>query len=327
MKYVFATATLIAAGSVVLWAQDSAPDPFKNAKAIPTTNVRIEIRDKLEVSVNVIGKLTQVAELGQAIRKGEVVVKLDDNRVQREYDRAKAAADEDVLIRFAEIKRDTAELDWKDKVTANQDSGRDLFTESEIRRAKLDYDQGVAEVQKAQHDQNLAKLDAAVKEAELEHYRVASAIDGIVTEVMHPVGEVVNQGEPILAIKNTEILRAILDVDQKYAFRFKVGDKVYLRTTQGISSGLGVGGGSRKSILGDGLRSSSGNSDQSTGSATRRNPSSGVIFEGEVILIAPELNGSDRRLVVTVDIKNKTDSSGRDLLKDGQSAEAVIIGE
>ena len=178
---------------------------------------------------------------------GDVVVRLDDKRVRREYERAKAAAEEDVLIKFAEIKRDTAELDWQDKVKANKDAGRDLFTESEIRRAKLDYDQGVAEVKKAQHDQNLAKLDAAVKEAELEHYEVTTAIDGIVTAVEHPVGEVVNQGEPILTITNVATLRAILDVDQKYGYRFNVGDKVYVRTSRGISSGAAR----RSSILGD----------------------------------------------------------------------------
>ena len=50
-------------------------------------------------------------------------------------------------------------------------------------------------------------------------------------------------------------------------------------------------------------------------------------FEGEVILVAPQLDGSDRRLIVTVDVANKADSSGRYLLKDGQAVEAVIIGE
>jgi hypothetical protein len=117
-----------------------------------------------------------------------------------------------------------------------------------------------------------------------------------------------------------------MDVDQKYEYRFKVGDKVYVRIRDGISRAASGRTGQRSPL--PFTISKEAEEDQSSNVVESDSGSAkGMIFQGEIILISPELEGADRALVVTADIQNRTDSDGRYLLKDGQSVYAVIIGE
>lgn len=321
--------SLMCAPSVL--AQDTRQ--WDSAQAIPASQTRIEIRDKLEISVDVPGTLVEVARVGDIISKGDIVVRLNDAVVKAQYEEAKAKAESDVLIEFARVKRDVAAVELEEKLEANKNavassfSRKSVYTETEIRRAELEVKQGDAEIAKAEHDKQLAELGAKTKAVELQQYQVTSEIDGVVTDVVHPAGEAVRQGDPILTIINIDTVKAVLEVDESYKRQFKVGDTVLVRIRRDAPGSRSPS--SRRSPIFSSDESTSVSPAESAGpaAAVTDDETQDRIFEGSVVLISPKLASNERRLEVTAHIQNPTDPEGRHLLRDGQIVEAVILGQ
>lgn len=279
--------------------------------AIRPEKASIKLRDKLELKGQVSGTLTYVAKLGQQVKKEEVVVRLDDDIVQRQLAEAEEKAKQTTLIEFAEIKRDTAEIELKEKQALN-DKREGAFTEPEMRRLELDYKQGVAEVTKAKDDQFLAKLAVETKKAEIKQFIRKSEFSGVVTERHLPEGDSVGPGDPILTITNLDVVRAELTVNTSFEKNFKVGDTVLIRRSR-RNPGTTVS----KAFV----------SKPATSPVSPGLSSNEIICTGTILVIAPELDTSElRQLTVIADITNHIDGDGRYLLREGQQVEARILG-
>ncbi len=340
MRILFTTVMLMA---TPLAAQEA--DPWKGPRAIPTEKPRIEIRDKLEISVDIPGTLKEVARVGDLVRRGDTVVRLNDavvhgelKVIEAQYNEAKTNAESDVLIDFARVKHATAQVELQVRIEANQKVSKlgraPVFTATEINRAELDVKQGDAEIKKAMHDKKVASLAADTKTVEMEakqielrQYSVASEIDGIVTEVVHPAGESVRQGDPILTIINIDVVKAILQVDETYKSRFKVGDPVLVRFNLDTSLDRRAAVSDPNSFFTDGAEAQDASSQPKPTLTSSKADDAVVTFEGAVVLISPMLVGTERHLEVTAHIHNQMDEQGRPLLRDGQQVQAVILGD
>ncbi|MEZ6061238.1 MAG: HlyD family efflux transporter periplasmic adaptor subunit [Planctomycetaceae bacterium] len=339
MRIHFLTAAMLLATTSV--AQE--PDRWTSSQAIAAQTPRIEIRDTLEISVDIPGTLKEVVRVGDIIRKGDLVVRLNDSLVRGElsvieaqYNEAKAAAESDVLVEFAKVKHATAQVELQVRLEANQKVeklGRaPVFTATEINRAELDVKQGDAEIRKAMHDRKIAGLAAdtksveiEAKQRELEQYTVHSEIDGIVTDVVHPAGESVRQGDPILTIVNIDVVKAIVHVDEVHKSRFKVGDTVLVRFNHDTNLSQRSDGRDADSFFTDRPKSDADTRPEATLTSSKPDADD-VTFEGTVVLISPELT-TNKLLEVTAHIQNRKDSEGRPLLRDGQPVRAVILGD
>jgi len=344
MRYFLMTALLLTAAHLNVTGAAQESDLWSGPRAIPTVITRIEIRDKLEVSVDIPGTLKEVVQVGDIVRKGDTVVRLNDAVIRAElkvieaqYNEAKTNAESDVLIDFAIVKRDTAKVELDVRIDANKKAAKQIdrgpvFTATEINRAELDVKQGDAEIKKATHDKKVASLAAVTKsvemeakQIELEQYSVQSEIDGIVTEVVHPAGESVRQGDPILTITNIDVVKAVLEVDEAYKSRFKVGDRVLLRFNLDTSLDRRSAGQGADSFFTDGAKDAAAEPEATLTSSTSDDAK--LTFEGEVVLISPALVSTEHHLEVTAKINNQRDDQGRPLLRDGQQVQAVILGD
>ncbi|MEO1982406.1 MAG: hypothetical protein ABGZ24_18010, partial [Fuerstiella sp.] len=99
-----------------------AADDWNSPNAIKVDEARIEIKDQVEVSVEIPGTITRLDPdlLGGIVKKGQLIVQLDDELVQAQLAEAEEKARSEILIKFAEIKLAQAEIELKDKEDRNK---------------------------------------------------------------------------------------------------------------------------------------------------------------------------------------------------------------
>jgi multidrug resistance efflux pump len=295
-----------------------AADEFDKPKAIKADEARIEIKDQVEVSVEIPGTITKLIpnDVGGVVEKGQLVVKLDDELVHAQLAEAEEKAKSEILIKFSEIKLQQAEVELKDKEARNKITPG-LFSDTEIRRLKLDVEQGKAELQKSKHDKLLAELAAKTKEKELKQFTRHAELSGIVTDLhKKAVGAAVRQGDPIMTIVNLDSVLAVLTVSREFEDRVNVGDKVLIRRRRATGS-ESVGGAFSDKTSAENV---SPRQDESRGSALSE------VFTGQVTLISPTLKTDlGYSLEIRAIIENRSPQPGKYLLKEGASIDAVIL--
>jgi multidrug resistance efflux pump len=294
-----------------------AADEFSSPHAIRVDEARIEIKDQVEVSVEIPGTITNLVpkNLGGVVEKGQLIVQLDDELVRAQLAELEEKAATEILIKFAEIKLAQADIELKDKENRNKITPG-LFSDTEIRRLVLDVEQGKAELQKSKHDKLLAELAAKTKEKELKQFTRHAELSGIVTDLhKKAVGAAVRQGDPIMTIVNLDDVLAVLTVSREFEDRVNVGDKVLIRRRRATDS-ESVGG----AFIETSAESDSPRRDESQRSALSE------VFTGQVTLISPTLKTDlGYSLEIRAIIKNRSPQTGKYLLKEGASIDAVIL--
>ena len=294
-----------------------AADDWNSPNAIKVDEARIEIKDQVEVSVEVPGTITKLVpkDLGGVVEKGQLVVQLDDDLVRAQLAEAEEKAKSEILIKFAEIKLAQEEVELKDKEDRNRITPG-LFSDTEIRRLILAVEQGKAELKKSKHDKLLAELAAKTKEKELKQFTRHAELSGIVTDLhKKAVGAAVRQGDPIMTIVNLDYVLAVLTVSPDFEDRVNVGDKVLIRRRRGTGN---------ESAGGAFIKTSAESSSSPQGASQKSALSE--VFTGQVTLISPTLKSDlGYSLEIRAIIKNRSPQPGKYLLKEGASIEARIL--
>ena len=86
-------------------------------------------------------------------------------------------------------------------------------------RLRLDAEAAKLQIEKAKHEQTLNQLAAEQASAELRTYHVIAREGGIVTRVFKRAGQGVQQGESVVQVVNTDVIRIrgyvkVTDVDK-----------------------------------------------------------------------------------------------------------------
>lgn len=269
-----------------------------------------------DVAPQTSGKVVAVGvEIGSAVRRGQMLVKLDDAelklRVEQaaaQVDQAKAAvrqAEEKIGLRrgqafdphrvaevaAAKVSLDLAEknLVRAEKLIESGDVSRSFYDDARARRDQL---KEQYEVQLAQARQNFAGVQVArtnVANAEaalalarknLSYAVIPAPIDGFVSERTADLGEYVSPQQKVATIVRTNPLRIRIDIPEQAISEVQVGQSVSIATSAWPD----------------------------------RN------FSGRVARIAPNVSATSRTLTVEAEIEN---SSGA--LKPGQFATVRIL--
>jgi WD40 repeat protein/biotin carboxyl carrier protein len=157
-----------------------------------------------DVSSQLDGVLQEVVcDLGTAVRRGQVLGRLDDSLLcpQVELLRIKAASEAAKLIARAQY--DEVELKT---ATAGKLLARGVTPSLEYKTYACQRERFLEEMKKAQEEQDVARkeLDRALRMLEL--HEVRSAIAGEVTKVYRRKGESVRQMEPLFRVANFDRL-------------------------------------------------------------------------------------------------------------------------
>lgn len=211
------------AAALVVWcgtaatarAQSGGPGAYVIDKCV------IDLIDDIELPATEAGVLIELGvKEGSMVRANEVLARIDP----REAQARKVAADyglkvaierakDDIEERFAEAQAAASESEVQELEAANSGVAK-AVPEAELRTARLNWKRSLLAIEKAQHDRELAKMEAWVKSAELdlakiglERRAILAPFDGRVLTLVRRKSEWVSPGDPILRIVRLDTLQ------------------------------------------------------------------------------------------------------------------------
>ncbi|MFN0054979.1 MAG: efflux RND transporter periplasmic adaptor subunit [Planctomycetales bacterium] len=147
-----------------------------------------------------------VPQEGTEVKEGDPVARLQDEVARAALAITTKETESDVDIRYAEKSSQLAETEHTRMNDANRQNPK-TFPLIDILKVKLAWDKAVLEMEAAthRHDVNLLKRDEA--QAQLNTYQIKAPFGGVVTRIHRYQGEAVRQGDQVLELVNTRLLR------------------------------------------------------------------------------------------------------------------------
>lgn len=192
----------------------------------------VKIVNDINLPAREAGVLVHLAvEEGSQVRAGDVLGKIDDSEPQMQKKAAGYAlqaaikqAKSDIEIRFQKAGADVAAAEHEVLLEANR-RAEGAISQSDIRRAKLEHIKMTLGIEKTIHEQEVAKLEAYTKQAELEAAQMAidrcsivAPFDGEIVKLnphQPQQDEWVNPGDPIVRLVRLDVMNVEGAVDYK----------------------------------------------------------------------------------------------------------------
>jgi multidrug efflux pump subunit AcrA (membrane-fusion protein) len=226
--------------------QASSGEPPTN----PTVDALVKVADDIKLPAKEPGVLTFLTvKEGSQVRKGQEIAKIDDREIQIQmeaaqygYDAAVKKFQDDIDIKYADAGAAVAEADYK-IIEEAIDLVEKSITETDRRRAKLEWEKMTFAAAKARKERELARLDALAKHAELKGAKLAidrrvikAPFDGVVEEVSRNQEEWVNPGDTILRLFRMDTMRVEGAVNTKHDLNQLIGCTVTVEVEMAAGS-------------------------------------------------------------------------------------------
>jgi len=179
---------------------------------------------EVELALPIDGPVSTVyVKEGDAVKKGEKILKLDDVLQKLEVDRKTA------------ILKDHAELDASRKglaiILAQLDSSKTLYRETasvsqdEVQKLDLQYQAMLGRVQELEAKKTEQRIECEIARELLVRHTLLSPVDGIVTKIDLEPGEWARAGETVATIVSKKICYVEFNIVEHDAHALKNGDK------------------------------------------------------------------------------------------------------
>lgn len=181
---------------------------------VPTSETAVgSVRAVHEISVasKILAKILAVnVKAGQQVKKGEVLVQLDDADLRARRQQASAALD------AAKAVRDQAKVEY---TRVNQ-----LFNQNSAPRIELD--RTAATLKSAEAD--VQRAEQTLKEAEtvLEYATLQSPTDGIVVDRRAEAGDTAAPGQVLVSLYDSKHMQLVASVRESLTHRLRVGQTI-----------------------------------------------------------------------------------------------------
>lgn len=250
--------------------------------------VRLSLVERATLAAERTGVLDQVAvREGDAVAAGALVAKLRDQVIRAQLAVAEKQLENDVDLRFARKAAELANLEFSKSVKVNAGASGTI-SEMELRKQRLASEKALLQLEQAQWQLEITRLQRDETLALLNAYSVTAPWAGVVMKISKRRGEAVREGEPIVEIADLSRLRAEGHVSLNDSLRLRVGAPVQLR--------LDVPGGEL--------------------SIEERT------FQGRLVFIEPKVDAVTQKVRIWAEIAN---DGG--LLKDGMQGAMVVAAE
>jgi multidrug efflux pump subunit AcrA (membrane-fusion protein) len=182
----------------------------------------VKVKNEVEIPAQKEGTLIELSVLeGSVVKEGERIAVIDDREAKAQVEvstyalnAANQKAVDTIEERFAAKSAEVAKVDLERDVEANRRQPG-AVPEIEISQKQLMLEKSTLQIEKAQNDRVIAKLDAKTKEAELGAAKVAlekrsiyAPFSGEVVKLQREKSEWVNPGDPILTLMRFDVLYA-----------------------------------------------------------------------------------------------------------------------
>jgi len=185
-----------------------------------------------KLSADRLGVMKMTPEEGEYVTANSIVARLKDDVPEAAVASAAAKFESNAEIAAADKLAESEHLEatLMEKANLNAKSASTpTYTRSEIDRAKLRAEAADLQTGVKRNEQRLAGFELSQAQAELKTYHIITPIDGIVTNVWKRAGEGVQQGEAILEVVNTSVIRVEDRIPAAVAARVQVGAPVKVR--------------------------------------------------------------------------------------------------
>jgi multidrug resistance efflux pump len=204
---------LAASGSV--FAQTAFQDPVLEG-------CNLEFLEDVQLPATEAAVLTQLTvKEGSLVSQDEVVARLDDREAKMQLEIARHQAqsayakyEDKVEENYARAAADAAEAEVLELREVNSGRVQNVVTQSEMRRAELEWTRAKLQIEKALKDRELALFDFQTRKAEykaaeqaLERRIIRAPFTGEVLEVKRKQSEWTNPGDPIVRLVRYDVLK------------------------------------------------------------------------------------------------------------------------
>jgi multidrug efflux pump subunit AcrA (membrane-fusion protein) len=182
---------------------------------------KVSLIDEAEVPAREAGVLVSLnARRGMTVEAGSLLAQIDDLQAQMakkvaqlEYDVSRKEAENDISVRAAQAASLVAKAEYDEAIEANRRvSG--TVTPSEVRRLLLTYNRSRLQIELAQLEFSIVRLNTRTRAAQVEaaenaiqRRRIEAPLSGVIAEVHRHAGEWVNAGDPVLRVVRMDKLR------------------------------------------------------------------------------------------------------------------------
>lgn len=203
------------------------------AQAAPPTSTGsclVEPASRLTLKSSVTAIIAAMhVERGTFVRRGQLLVSLNSGAEQALLASARLRMNSEANVQAAQARLEQA----RERLRRRAELVREQFISGQDHDdASADYRVAETALAEAQHNRELARLDAQRLSAELLRYSISSPINGVVTERLLSVGELASAGEgasAVLKLAQTDPLRVELVLPLSLLGRTNVGSLVTIR--------------------------------------------------------------------------------------------------
>jgi membrane fusion protein, multidrug efflux system len=154
---------------------------------------------------------TRVSEIlvtgGQAVKKGQMLVRGEDDEEAARYELQKLRADSELAVLRAKTALDLATLEYERFQDATSRGGSN---QQELDRARLNKESAEIDLKTARWNQDQEVVAVRLAQARVDRMRLMAPFDGSIDVVNVDVGQSVSENDKILRVVDTSVL--LLDV-------------------------------------------------------------------------------------------------------------------
>jgi RND family efflux transporter MFP subunit len=181
-------------------------------------------KEQVDISSKVTGRVRSVTvEVGEFVRKGEVIAELETDELRQQVNRAEAAlavVDATLAQRKAELSRAQSDLDRAQQLL---DAGLVARQEFDATRTSHQVLEAQLALTKAQREQASAELREL--KIQLEQMRIQAPISGHIAQRFVDIGAVVSPATPIARVVNLSTLVTLANVPERQIGKLRPGTR------------------------------------------------------------------------------------------------------
>lgn len=203
-----------------------AAEAQNSPEVIRLSDTRLSLIDRAALSAERTGVLNEVSvQEGELVKTGAVVARLRDQVVRAQLAIADKQLENDVDLRFARKAAELANLEFSKSVKVNEGTSGTI-SEMELRRLRLASEKALLQMEQAQWQMELTRLQREETAAIHATYLISAPWSGVVMKVHKRRGEAVREGEAIAEIADLTRLRAEGYVALSDSLKLQAGQEV-----------------------------------------------------------------------------------------------------
>ncbi|HBN76487.1 MAG TPA: hypothetical protein DD473_11845 [Planctomycetaceae bacterium] len=164
----------------------------------------LKIRDHIEVSSTRAARIVELKiRLGNLVQKDDLLIQLDGEIAQANFQVALQNATNNVEFRYAVKANELSQKEYQRAIQLNEEIPG-ARSQAEIEQLRLKAERSDLQVEQAQQHHQIAQINRELALLELKPYRIIAPISGQIVEIHKRVGEYVQPGEVIAEIVSME---------------------------------------------------------------------------------------------------------------------------